>query len=585
MRDQATTSPTTTGDDRPAVAPAPLRPAAEVMRLARMGAAHQTRLSFVRGLVRRMAREGWTIACKRLDIGADERGEAVYTVDTPQGRYSFVVFAQDLDPAQRTDRVIAERWDHTFALCEGEPDAADMDRLRRNVPRQEAGRMCSRDLVLSRGNKSVRLFGEVVRCLSAGRQPDIDAIGRVGYLMRTTAVYGNGKFGLADYERLRRGTAFPQPFSAQMLTVYLARQFSLDLVDHLARLSNPEGAAALSPDRRRAFGVGNATGLGMAPFLVSHPRLIHRWTWARESAIARVKGVERAAPAEVARFQAVLDRAIEHVGEWHTDDPVQQARNATLRQELATLRARWGTPAGPGALLARPYPWQALAEAVTAETSLETQELVHALMLEPYGWLVDDLAGDLAAEETPAPRPAMTLDDLKRLLERDYAWALAVDYETPEATHFFWYRSETKEEPRLGVRHREPGADREMAIGIGRAAARLHDLLCTIPASDRRESVAAFLLRHLGQRWIVRRVQALADCPYGEVRDNLLGAGLRPIDLLRFKLAFFGAVKFDPKSDRWTRITLFQGAPLPEELADPARDPDDWVCPVLGLGG
>jgi hypothetical protein len=39
-----------------------------------------------------------------------------------------------------------------------------------------------------------------------------------------------------------------------------------------------------------------------------------------------------------------------------------------------------------------------------------------------------------------------------------------------------------------------------------------------------------------------------------------------PIDMLRLKLSFFGALKFDPRSDKWLRICMFQGAPLPNEL-------------------
>ena len=36
--------------------------------------------------------------------------------------------------------------------------------------------------------------------------------------------------------------------------------------------------------------------------------------------------------------------------------------------------------------------------------------------------------------------------------------------------------------------------------------------------------------------------------------------------MLRLKLSFFGALKFDPRSDKWLRICMFQGAPLPNEL-------------------
>ena len=41
----------------------------------------------------------------------------------------------------RSDRVIAQAWDATFALFDGEPTAQDLDRLQSNVPHQEAGRV------------------------------------------------------------------------------------------------------------------------------------------------------------------------------------------------------------------------------------------------------------------------------------------------------------------------------------------------------------------------------------------------------------------------------------------------------------
>jgi hypothetical protein len=49
---------------------------------------------------------------------------------------------------------------------------------------------------------------------------------------------------------------------------------------------------------------------------------------------------------------------------------------------------------------------------------------------------------------------------------------------------------------------------------------------------------------------------------------------MRPIDMLRCKLSFFGCTRFDPRSDLWLRITMFQGAPFP---SDPGPWPDDWI--------
>jgi len=89
--------------------------------------------------------------------------------------------------------------------------------------------------------------------------------------------------------------------------------------------------------------------------------------------------------------------------------------------------------------------------------------------------------------------------------------------------------------------------------------------------------VAAFVLRAPQHRHTVRRVQIAAEHPYGEIRDNTTHAAMVPIDLLRAKLSFFGATRFDPRSDRWIRITMFANAPYPDDLAQ--GDADDWSYP------
>ena len=166
-----------------------LRPPEQVMRLERMGSAFQTRISFMRSLVRRMHREAWTIEQTRFDLDDDGFGVAVYTVYGPERNYSLVAFANPLDDDQRTDRVIAEAWDASFVLYDGVPSDEDIARLKLRAPRQEAGRFEGSELVLSRANRSMRLFDYVCTSLAAGVQPDIARLTDVGYLMRTTAVY------------------------------------------------------------------------------------------------------------------------------------------------------------------------------------------------------------------------------------------------------------------------------------------------------------------------------------------------------------------------------------------------------------
>ena len=91
--------------------------------------------------------------------------------------------------------------------------------------------------------------------------------------------------------------------------------------------------------------------------------------------------------------------------------------------------------------------------------------------------------------------------------------------------------------------------------------------------------VAEFLLCHPEHRHVIRRLQIVARCPYAEIHDNTISSDMMPIDLLRLKLSFFGAGHFDPRSDRWLRITMFGNAPFPHELAN--ADPDSWSYPPL----
>lgn len=547
-----------------------MRPPGEVMRLERMGAFFPTRLSFMRTLVRRMGAEGWRFERVRNELDEDGFGRVVWRIATPGRNLSFVAFSTALKPQERTDRVIAEKWDASFALADGEVTADDVARLEANVPRQEAGRLSARELVLSRANRSVRLFEHVTGRLAEGRQPDAQAIADIGYLMRTTAVYGNGKFGSGDYAKLKREEAFDAPFRAEMLTVYMIRQFQFDLADHVAARRGGARATRLSADHRRSLGIGNATGLGMAPFLIRHPVLLDGWMASRETALARVRAERTAAPGKAERMRDLLERARRHVGQWNVESPRQQARIVRLRGEIERLM-QFALP--------EDWPWDALYRHAEKEMSLEAQEFVVALLIEMHGGLVDDLEAGMTSDAVVPIDGAMTLAALKGQIEADYRWALDIDFGSEEARHFFWYYSTGKEEPRLGQRSCEPGAEHEMRLGAGWYVKMLYDEIAALGGDDQNESVARFLLRCPEHRLAVQRVMITRARPYAEIRDNTIGAGLLPIDMLRCKLSFFGATRFDPKSDLWTRITMYQGAPLIDELGSAGAD--DWWLPVI----
>lgn len=538
------------------------RDPADVMHLSRLGLSHPTRLSFLRVLLRRMHTEAWRFERPVFDIDARGVGRAVYSAIGPDRTYSLVAFGHDLPADMRSDRVIATAWDATFALFDGVPDTDDLDRLAANVPLQEAGRVSAKELTLSRANRSVRLFEMVVDCLSRGQQPDPADLAATGYLMRTTAVYGSGKFGAAAHESIAHRPEVSAPFQAEMLTVWLIRAFTVDLVDHIAQCRGGDTAVPLAPALRRSLGVGNSTGLGMAPFLIRHPVLLNNWMMVREEGLARVRSQNTAHPAKVQGFLKALSAAQTNADQWVSNHPVQIARLETLRtglQQLATYcETDWNRT--------QATPWDALWMWGRAHLASEAREALLALMLEPHGDLVDSLAECLNADEKAAftINGAMSVGTLRALLTAHYSWAFDRDYTTEPESARFWYVSEDKLEPRLGERFEEPGASRELPLDIGRQAAALWDALKGQPDD---QSIARFLLKPSGLRPIVRRVQMTATRPFSEIRDNLISADLLPIDMLRCKLAFFGATRFDPRSDRWVRISLFQGAPFPDDIS------------------
>lgn len=538
-----------------------LRPPSHVMRLDRLGAAHPTWLSFRRILLRRVVRDGWRIARTVWDIDAEGVGTAVYEARGPERIYSLVAFSHRIADEDRSDRVIAEVWDATFALFDGVPDGADLDRLRVNVPLQEAGRMSGRELTLSRANRSVRLFQHVVDRLAAGLQPDGERLADVGYLMRTTAVYGSGKFGLADRDTIAGRPEMAPPFQAEMLTVWLIRAFALDSVEHFARVAGGEGAVRLEPALRDGLGVGNSTGLGMAPFMLNHPVLIHNWFETREVALARARAQVADAEGLAHRVAAGAATARAELRAWRTSDPVQQARCARLAEDLDALDAR--VSAG----LTGDRPLDALWRWAEVSLSAEGQERLAAIFVDtlPDGAL-DDLIDRLSADESrPRPvDPAMTLGALGRLVADGYPWALGTDWTDPDAQARLWYTSAEKLEPRLAERAEEPLEAYEQPLAPGRDVAMLARAIAAQPEDL---PVGAFLAAAPEQRHAVRRVQTVAAHPYAEIQDNTISATMRPADILRGKLAFLGASRFDPRSDRWVRVTFFEGAPYPEDLA------------------
>ncbi|MDC3235220.1 hypothetical protein OBB02_04175, partial [Candidatus Puniceispirillum sp.] len=421
------------------IPPIGLRPANQVMKLARIGSFHHSRLSFMRVLLRRLRAEKWQFKRSRWNIDANGVGTATYEAIGPLRSYTLVAFAHNLPAEKRSDRVIAEEWDATFTLHDGLIDASDIARLEKNVPLQEAGRISDKEFVLSRANRSVRLFDYVRDSLAAGVQPSLDKIEPVGYLMRTTAVYGSGKFGAADRDLWAKRPEFSGSFQPELLAVWFIRSFAIDIVEHMAAAKSPKTAVSLDPSIRRRIGVGNSTGLGMAPFLINHPSLIHSWINARETALARVRNLPSTDEKGLSNLLTLINSAAINADAWASDSPYQIGKIQTLRDDLAKLNT-FVRAISPDV----PFPWNKIYLWCEANLSFEGQEQLVSLLLEDHGHLIDDLGKGMATDETMHFQidGAMPLSQLRQIMETNYRWTDKIDYTRNDALARVWYVSE-----------------------------------------------------------------------------------------------------------------------------------------------
>ena len=530
-----------------------------IMKLSRLGSFHQSKLSFLRSFLSEF--KDWDYKRDIFNLDENGFGIAVYSFKKKKRVYSLICFANQINDNERSDRVIATKWDAAFTLYDGVPNNKDIERLKNEVPKQEVGRLSYKELTLSRANKSVRVFNHVVESLSNGLQPNLDLLEKVGYLYRTTAVYGSGKFGLADRFRIKNREEINGPFRLEMMLVYLVRQFTFDQVNHVAKLKSPKKAVNLDPRICKNLGIGNSTGLGMAPFIVNHPTLLNNWILSRETALKKIREIKIVKIQDIDLFKICVRNSIKNITSWNTESEYQLKKINHLLNDIKKfldfIENKFNFEID--------YPFNEIYLWLEKEVGEECIEYIVSIMMEPFNEITDPLVKKMSSEEEnyfdiPTNR---TVKELRTIVEKNYSNILSIDFKKQENFKKFWFISKNKEEPRLADRFEEQGSDLEQPLAIARDIKKLYDKLIKSKSSL---TIDKFLIDNSDLRHVIRRAFIIEKFPYSEIQDNTISEKIVPIDMLRLKLSFFGALKFDPRSDKWLRICMFQGAPLPDEL-------------------
>ncbi|WP_269933117.1 hypothetical protein [Aminobacter sp. HY435] len=540
------------------------RAGAQVMRPESLAAIQPSRLSGARAFMNKMLRERWDIAIERFDVDADASGTVVYSIKAQDREFSFIGFSRPPSRTARTGRIIGQAWDMMGTLNEGPATEADIDLARREIPKLYTGRASPNALIWCRSNRSMRVFDQTLEALASGVQPSVADLSKVCYLMRNTGLDGNGTFGTRSFRTLGRDHPLGGVLQAQLLTAYMMREYSCDLVEHLARLKSDK-AVPLDPSIRSYIGVGNGSALGLIFFVHRHPRLLDAFIGARETAIAAARSLEKGVAATRFSYLAdLLETAITFrrqdrmVYEAFTSSDEVAADLEEIKETVARMQES-GTLDGESPV----YPFDALVGRFESRIKPESMETFLSLLIELVPEEADKLFAEIDAPDEFVVSPSETLESLGALIRKDYDWALKTDMSSPDAYKYVWYKSETAEEPRRGAREEVPEA---LDLGLD-VCGGIQALTADMADEDAGMTVARFLLKYPQHRFLVARIQSLRGKHFHTPRANINAEDFVPIDLVRLmNCGIHGVDKTRDFLNRNLRGVLYHGAPTRDEI-------------------
>jgi len=549
-----------------------------VMDPRNLGAMQPNRLSASRSFLTKMIGEEWRIERDAFELDAQGNGRARYTVTTPGGPVTFLAFLKQPSGKNRTGRIIGTAWDMSGALIDGIATRDDVEATERELPRLYEGRATASTLVWFRSNQSLRIFRSVRQALARGEQPDVKELKRVGYIMRNTGLDGNGTFGTMPYAAIPDGHPLGTSYHAQMLSAYLMRELSVDLVEELARIDAPATAVRLEPSVKRLIGVGNGSALGLAMLVYNRPVLVNAYISAYVKVLDHVLTEQAVATTEnLARLEQLLDRTIRYRTflttsyRFFTSNMEIVGDLRRIRAEVRAAKRGEVEPAAEESVLG------AIHRAAAPRVSKEALHSFDTLLLELVPDFCDEVAAsDLVFTEELDLDPRLGLDELSAVIERSYGWALDLPLNDDRFRDRVWYQSRAAEEPRSGPREEVPDAH-EL---IPSYPVMIRSLRAAITAAQSdpdpsAHTVGALVAARPDLEHIARLVFALRDKPYAVPHADPHDADFIPVWVIRFVNAFIhGLDRTEDHMGRDVRGIIFESAPYRDAVA--GADASAW---------
>jgi len=544
-----------------------------VMDPRNLSAMQPNRLSASRSFLAKMIREQWHIEREVFELDRRGVGQARYVVTTPAGAITFLAFLREPSDKNRTGRIIGTSWDMIGALLDGVATPEQVRSTEEEIPRLYEGRATSNTLVWFRSNQSLRLFRSVRDALARGEQPDTKELRRVGYVMRNTGLDGNGTFGTIPFAAIPAGHPLKTSYHAQMLSAYLMRELSVDVVEELARLDAPETAVRLDPSVRRLIGVGNGSALGLVMFFFNRPVLVNAYITAYLKVIEHVvTNPDLGSDVDLELLEGLLSRTIRYRAFLPTSYRFFTS-NMEIAADLRRIRAKVrAARRGEVIPLEGETVLGAIHREATAQLSKDALHSFNALLMElapDYCQAMSDQY--LEFDEELALDPTTPLGDVAEVITSRYGWALHLPLNADEYRDRVWYQARAAEEPRSGPREEVPDAH-EL---VQNYPVQIRALLAAIEDGEPGAPIGELVARRPELEYIARLVLALQDKPYALAHADPHDTDFVPVWVIRFMNAFVhGLDRTEDHLGRDVRGIIFEAAPYRDELA--TADPSNW---------
>lgn len=522
----------------------------------------------------KMIKENWRIERQVFELDDRGNGQARYAISTPEGSLTFLAYLREPSGKNRTGRIIGTSWDMIGALLDGVATDEQVRETEAELPRLYEGRATSNTFVWFRSNQSLRIFRSVRQSLAHGQQPDAKELSRVGYVMRNTGLDGNGTFGTIPYAGIARNHPLKTSYHAQMLSAYLMREMSADLVEELAFKDSPKTAVRLDPAIRRLIGVGNGSALGLAMLVYNRPVLVNAYISAFLDVLDHVLTTESLNTEDTFNtLDRLLNRTIQYRS-FLTTSYRFFTSNMEIVGDLRRIRSM--VRAGRRGELQRNQgetTLGAIHREATGRMSKEALQSFNTLLLELVPAYCETAgAKHLEFTEELDLNPSTTLAQTREIIDAHYSWATGLPLNDEPFRDRVWYQSRAAEEPRSGPREEVPEAH-ELIQSYPVEIRRLVD---AIEGEDPNSTLGELLFEHPELEYISRLVLGLRSKPYAVPHADPHDTDFIPVWVIRFVNSFIhGLDRTEDFMGRDVRGIIFENAPFRDSI-DTANDSEWW---------